>query len=203
MRGQTHVCPIHGTKLIEAVTPLDKNSFLTDEYIQAQMDLFPYSNKIVYIGLWDSYPTESRARIEYCPKCREAEDRWLKQNPEHRPRTVDKKEILTLRDQNDQKKWKCSIHNEPFGWRLTVVRYNVHLTPEYIEAQQRLFPNSFFNVVVEGPRTNQSPKFAGMGFCWKCWNAEREWCIQNPGLCIGIPPERKIIDPEIPKSDKK
>jgi hypothetical protein len=189
MRHHIASCPVHGTKVFDVVVPLDKKSFLTDEYIQAVEDLFPYSNRAAFIGLWDAYPIEPRARIEYCPECRKAEETWLRKNPEHRPRIVDQKDILDISQQGDQKSWRYGIHNEPFAWRLTTVNYKVHLTSDYIEARKTIFPNSFF--IVEGKMAH-GPHFAGMGFCWKCREAERVWCSKHPNLCVAIPPAMNI-----------
>ena len=190
LRGHITTCPIHRAKLIDAIVPLDKKSFCTDEYLQAVMDEFPHSDKVVYIGRWDTTPTESRARIEYCPRCRKAEESWLKRNPQHQPRIAGDKDILQISQQVDQKRWSCSIHKEPFGWRLTAVKHSIKLAPEYVKARQRFFPNSFFIVTMPA---DDGPRFAAMGFCWKCRQAERTWCIKNPNLCIAVPPDIKII----------
>ena len=61
---------------------------MSDEYLDARVNLFPNSKLILYEGC--SLPVideetgdpdiETEATVQYCVKCREIEDMWLKSN---------------------------------------------------------------------------------------------------------------------------
>lgn len=74
-------CPVHRVPLHEEVVAIEWGRFgETNEYRDAQWDLFPFANEFFLGGC--VVDQETRAIVHYCPECRRARKQWLAGQPD-------------------------------------------------------------------------------------------------------------------------
>ena len=81
--GKT-ICPVHGVRMQEGIVPIAYGTPARDDwhvaYNKAWFTTFPYSF-MWYGGGCVSDEFGEKARVLYCPKCRETEAAWLREHP--------------------------------------------------------------------------------------------------------------------------
>ena len=82
-RGDKTVCPIHGVRLQEDVVPIQYGTPAQDDWTRAYNSTwftnFQYS--FMWLGGGCVVGEYDKARVRYCPKCRETEAAWLREHP--------------------------------------------------------------------------------------------------------------------------
>ena len=74
------ICHVHKEKLKHEWVKVNYGLFYLDEnYAQARLSLFPFSNKIWFGGCVMTNHSPQFKKIDYCDKCRSAEWLWKKQ----------------------------------------------------------------------------------------------------------------------------
>jgi len=80
VRGTATECEVHHLPLREAVVAISYGEpVLGRRYAQAKAKLFPHANTEHLGGCEPLRP--QKARVLYCPKCREAFKEWLRRTP--------------------------------------------------------------------------------------------------------------------------
>ena len=82
-RDGTKICPVHSTRLQPDIVPMEYGTpDMTWEmpYAKAASTQFPYSLTHVAGGCVNQDGIE-KARVLYCPKCRQAEAAWRQDHP--------------------------------------------------------------------------------------------------------------------------
>jgi hypothetical protein len=77
VRSDVDKCPVHKIPLKEDTVWIHYGfPVVTEEYMTAERELFPYANSY-FLGGCVVRP-EKRARVKYCTECRRAEKDWEK-----------------------------------------------------------------------------------------------------------------------------
>ena len=82
-REDKKICPIHGVRLLEDTVPIRYGTPAEDDWTHAYNGAwftnFQYS--FMWLGGGCVVGKYDRARVRYCPKCRETETAWLREHP--------------------------------------------------------------------------------------------------------------------------
>jgi len=87
------VCELHHLRLVEGRIQLHFGEpSLSDEYLDARINLFPNSKLILFGGCsppiideqTGETDIETKATVHYCPRCRKIEEAWLESHCDYR-----------------------------------------------------------------------------------------------------------------------